>query len=682
MSSPVQPGAMIADKYRVTGVIGEGGMGVVVAAEHAQLGRKVAIKFLHAAASPTVAERFAREGRIAVQMDSEHVCKVFDVGQLPTGEPYMVMEFLQGQDLSQYVASYGALRTHDAVDYVLQACEGLAQAHVLGVVHRDLKPGNLFMTQRMDASVCIKVLDFGISKLHGGESGGENALTMAGAVLGSPRFISPEQLSGTGNIDLRSDIWALGAVLHELLSGQAAFAADTVGELCFVILNDDPTPLSQVRQDVPPGLAAAVSRCLTKEAASRFQNVAELALALQPFGSGTASVSVQRACSVYTARGWTAPADLVAVSQRAPASGHPQTPQSGYPQQPQSGYPQQQGQQGAQAPAQGQHAAQAVTAQATATAAPAKSSKGPLIGIAAAVILAGAVGGVMLLRSDESASAKSASSSSAASGEASGAAATGSASAAPASVMAVPADPLRPQYDKLAARVKAGDRAAYEPIELLLTKLVSQGVQPGGPRSRFAAHVQILLGDVLALRVTPTPKRMARETVLDALRRPVDDARAAYSKVFLWKQADLYQCAAVKGAALYERGVKILGGLTPPAKPGYSSFKSGKEEYAKAHRVMLSSAKTDYASAMRAPTVKQTCLPAAREGAKRTAALLAKLPPDEDGSAAPTPPTGAAPPPPPTGAPPPPKKKPADCTGARRFSRDAEGNLVPRPECM
>lgn len=361
---------MIADKYRVTGVIGEGGMGVVVAAEHTQLGRQVAIKFLHPSASPTVAERFAREGRIAVRLQSEHVCKVYDVGQLPTGQPYMVMEFLQGQDLAQLVAAHGAPQTPAAVDFVLQACEALAEAHVLGVVHRDLKPGNLFLTQRIGGSVCIKVLDFGISKMYGTEAHGAQPLTMAGSVLGSPRFISPEQLANTGEVDLRSDIWALGAVLHELLSGQAAFAAETVGELCFEILNDEPTPLDQLRPDVSPGLAAAVSRCLAKDPSQRYQNVAELALALQPFGSGAESVSVQRAMDAYKAQGWTPPADLAPASQAVPATAAP-------------------------APSK------------TTEGAP-KSGKGPMIAIAlAAVVLLGAVGAAVLVGSSETSSAKS-----------------------------------------------------------------------------------------------------------------------------------------------------------------------------------------------------------------------------------------------------------------------------------
>ena len=323
MTVPVQPGTIIAGKYRITHMIGQGGMGFVVAAEQAQLGRHVAIKFLRAGTDPVVVERFAREARIAVKLQSEHVCHVLDVGARASGEPYIVMELMHGQDLKDLVRQSGPMQVMVAVDYMLQACEALAEAHVLGVVHRDLKPSNLFVTRRPDGSACIKVLDFGISKLwsepdpaqpaHGqGAAGHHRAidaapqhLTMTGAILGSPRFVSPEQIADVQAVDNRTDIWAIGAVLHELLNGRAAFDAETVGELCFSILNDDPTPID--RPDMPQSLQAVLTRCMSKDPAGRYANIAELALALQPFGTGTENVCVDRCRTIYEATGWRGP---------------------------------------------------------------------------------------------------------------------------------------------------------------------------------------------------------------------------------------------------------------------------------------------------------------------------------------------------------------------------------------
>lgn len=279
---PVQPGHVLAGKYRIDRVLGVGGMGVVVAATHLQLQQRVALKFMLDAglAQPALVERFGREARAAVRLRSDHVARVLDVGTLETGSPYIVMEYLDGSDLGSVLEAHGAMAVEAAVDCVLQACDAVAEAHAIGIVHRDLKPRNLFLTARNDGRALVKVLDFGISK-H--KTGADLSLTRTTEIMGSPSYMSPEQFRSAKSVDERSDIWALGAILYELLTGQVPFVADSVTALTAMVLMDAPRPLASLRANVPPSLARAVERCLEKAPEARFQSVAELALALQPF---------------------------------------------------------------------------------------------------------------------------------------------------------------------------------------------------------------------------------------------------------------------------------------------------------------------------------------------------------------------------------------------------------------
>jgi serine/threonine-protein kinase len=290
--APVREGEVLDGKYRVDKVLGVGGMGVVVAATHVHLHTKVALKFLlpSALASVQVIERFAREARAAVQIQSEHVARVSDVGTLPTGSPYMVMEFLEGGDLADVISKSGPLPVETAVGYVLQASEAIAEAHSRGIVHRDLKPANLFLAKRHGRDPIIKVLDFGISKM----TDPSGAMTGTTAIMGSPFYMAPEQMMSSKDVDARSDIWALGVILYELLTAIAPFGADTMAEVVFRVTQRDPEPLSQKRPDVPQGLSAVISRCLAKDRAHRFQNVAEFVAAIAPFGPPRSEVSVER----------------------------------------------------------------------------------------------------------------------------------------------------------------------------------------------------------------------------------------------------------------------------------------------------------------------------------------------------------------------------------------------------
>ncbi len=283
--SGIQPGDILAEKYRVESVLGSGGMGVVVLAEHIELREKVAIKFLldEAAENSELSERFLREARAAVKIKSEHVVRVLDVGRLPSGSPYMVMEYLEGEDLSQRLER-GRVPVEDAVDYVIQSCEAMNVAHRSGIVHRDLKPANLFLTQRPDGSPIIKVLDFGISKVSTAEAV-VLSLTHTQAMMGSPLYMSPEQMRSSKDVDRRTDVWSLGVILHELISGELPFSGSAFPEVLLKVMTEPAPSLCALRPEVPKALASIVQRCLAKAPEERFSSVAALAVALAPFAS-------------------------------------------------------------------------------------------------------------------------------------------------------------------------------------------------------------------------------------------------------------------------------------------------------------------------------------------------------------------------------------------------------------
>jgi serine/threonine-protein kinase len=319
----VRPGDVLAGKYRVERVVGVGGMGVVVAAHHIALDETVALKFLlpEALKSQEAVARFVREARAAVKIKSEHVARVSDVGQLENGTPYMVMEYLAGGDLGAWLKQRGPMPVETAVDFVLQACEAIADAHVLGIVHRDLKPANLFCVQRSDGQLSIKVLDFGISKLltPGVAPGGRgHEMTSTSAIVGSPMYMSPEQLQSSKGVDVRTDIWSLGVILFELLTARVPFDAEAVTELIIKIATAPAPPVRSVRPDIPAGLEQVIARSLEKDRDRRFSSVGELAVALRDFGSYGARLSVERVVGTLRAAGMLAPQE--AVSDLHPAS--------------------------------------------------------------------------------------------------------------------------------------------------------------------------------------------------------------------------------------------------------------------------------------------------------------------------------------------------------------------------
>ncbi len=284
LPSPVAIGDVI-DKYRVERVIGVGAMGLVAAARHVALDQVVAIKFLvehrFGSREESIA-RFLNEARAAARIESDHVCRVSDVGMLPTGMPYMIMEHLQGNDLEEEIAMRGQLDVVEGVDYVLQALDAISAAHRLGIVHRDLKPANLFLALRPDGSRRVKVLDFGISKAT---ASGKRRFTNETKSLGTPAYMAPEQIRDPMNVDHRADIWALGAILYEVITGEMAFAGANVKEVLDRVLDEDPCPIPALRRDVPRELVAIVSRALARDRAVRWTTAATFARALAPFGS-------------------------------------------------------------------------------------------------------------------------------------------------------------------------------------------------------------------------------------------------------------------------------------------------------------------------------------------------------------------------------------------------------------
>lgn len=299
-SCPVAIGQLLAGKYRVDRVLGIGGMGVVVAATHVALGQRVALKFMLPSAleSADSAGRFLREARAAVRLRSEHVARVLDIGTLDSGSPYIVMEYLEGEDLSALIQRSGVLPMEQAIEVVLQACDALAEAHALGMVHRDLKPANLFVTNRPYGSSLVKVLDFGISKSTDVHDVGL-AVTRTATVMGSPLYMSPEQMKSARDVDSRSDIWALGVILFEATTGMTPFPTDSLGTLMAAVLGIDPiVRVDAVRPNLGVAFGDVVARCLERDRTLRFQNVAELARALMPLAPESIRPLALRVCRV------------------------------------------------------------------------------------------------------------------------------------------------------------------------------------------------------------------------------------------------------------------------------------------------------------------------------------------------------------------------------------------------
>ncbi len=297
-----EPGTVIAGKYRVERVIGEGGMGVVLAARHLGLDEMVALKLIREerGAGAEVLARFQREARAAARIKSEHVARVLDVDRLPEGDPYIVMELIDGTDLDAFVKRRGRLPAEEAVSYITQACEGLAEAHALGMVHRDLKLKNLFLTRRRDGRPLIKVIDFGVVKLTPvGDEADETmrlqrpdlaarardaTLTGTSMLVGSLHYMAPEQILASNVVTAQADVWSLGVCLYAMLTEALPFDGETIAEICASIQGRPALDVRALVPEIPRAVADAVARSLEKDVRRRFANVAELARALASHG--------------------------------------------------------------------------------------------------------------------------------------------------------------------------------------------------------------------------------------------------------------------------------------------------------------------------------------------------------------------------------------------------------------
>ena len=294
----VREGEVLAGKYRVERIPGRSGLGVLVQVRHLELGQEVTLKFLvpEACAYPEFVQRFVREARAAVRIQGEHVARVTDVGRLESGAPYMVREFLRGPDLAEVLKVRGPLPIAEAVDYIIQACEGVAEGHALGVVHRNLRPTSLVVVRRSDGTALVKVFDFAAAESLHVNPFTERAVSLVGtsAIMASLPYLAPEQIRDPHDVDFRADVYSLGAVLYELLTGTAVYAADAAPALLAQVAADAAPALRNMRPDAPGELDHVVLRCLAKNRRIRYASVAELVLALQPFASEEATTSVER----------------------------------------------------------------------------------------------------------------------------------------------------------------------------------------------------------------------------------------------------------------------------------------------------------------------------------------------------------------------------------------------------
>jgi serine/threonine-protein kinase len=297
----VDVGQVIGGKYRIEHALGEGGMGSVVCALDRDSQSKVALKVLRedAAALANARGRFLREIRAVRALASRHVAKVLDAGALEDGRPYIVMEYLQGQDLNALAKARGKLPWDEVAEYVIQACDAIGEAHAAGIVHRDLKPANLFLVDSPEDKPFVKVLDFGVSKVEreggdDGEAGSDSVITNVTDMLGSPGYMAPEQLLSAKDADARSDVYSLGVIMYKLITGQPPVVAKSFHEHVDKIVKGDIAKPSTVVSAIPEGLEAVIMRCLEKKPQNRFQSVADLVRALAPFSLQVEPSSLER----------------------------------------------------------------------------------------------------------------------------------------------------------------------------------------------------------------------------------------------------------------------------------------------------------------------------------------------------------------------------------------------------
>lgn len=291
-------GDIIDGKYRIVRLLGEGGMGAVYEGDNTRIHRRVAIKVLHSgvAENADAVQRFEREAQAAGRIGSQHIVEVLDLGDLPDGDRYMVMEFMDGDSLSDRIRKVGRMRPEQIYPISHQLLEGLHAAHSAGIIHRDLKPDNVFvLSEHGNQKDFVKILDFGISKFSalGNESG--FSMTRTGAVMGTPYYMSPEQAKGAKGMDQRADLYSVGVILYECATGQVPFNADTFNELLFKIVLEEPPPLETLVPDIDPAFAEIIRRAMAREPAHRFQTAKEFQLAIEQWATGSGAGAAMHA---------------------------------------------------------------------------------------------------------------------------------------------------------------------------------------------------------------------------------------------------------------------------------------------------------------------------------------------------------------------------------------------------
>jgi serine/threonine-protein kinase len=281
-------GTIVAGKLRVVRELGVGGMGIVYEVEHELTRHRRALKILHARAAqePNAVARFLREASAAARIGNPHIAETFDAGRLETGEPYLLMELLEGETLDQRLHRLGPIDPTELVDFIQQACDGVQAAHDVGIVHRDLKPENLFLTTRDGASF-IKILDFGISKFDSVRTGALG-VTTEGVLIGTPYYMPPEQVRGEMTIDAKADVYALGIILYECAAGVRPYEARTVEHLAVLIHEGKAMPLAERNPSLPAAFCATVHRAMAVDRDQRYPTARELAEALGPSRSASA----------------------------------------------------------------------------------------------------------------------------------------------------------------------------------------------------------------------------------------------------------------------------------------------------------------------------------------------------------------------------------------------------------